>query len=69
MGNVVSELARLNIFAESDIKSWLNMDKKIYWLIWEMYDLNQADRTLSQNQKLKFGSVWTIKCIDFIWEI
>ena len=30
MGNVKSEPNRQNTFAESDIKYWLDMDKKMY---------------------------------------
>ena len=34
-----------------------------------MQDLSQADRTVSQNQRLNLGSVWTRKYIAFILEM
>ena len=31
----------------------------------KMLDLSQADKTVSQNQKVILGSIWTRKCNDF----
>ena len=57
MGNVRSEPSRQNTFANQGLNLSSVWTRKWIDFIWEIYDLSQADNTLSQNQKLNFGSV------------
>ncbi len=55
MENEGSEPLGQRGLAESELKSWLSMDRDFDW---KMKDLSQADREDSQNLSLSLGSVW-----------